>query len=63
MLVCAPDIPWEYDPLRENRDDRDRLFDEYAAVLSANQINSHVVRGLGKERLANALELIKEKGR
>jgi nicotinamide riboside kinase len=63
VLVCAPDIPWEYDPLRENRDDRDRLFDEYAAVLSANQINSHVVRGLGKDRLANALELIKEKGR
>lgn len=63
VLVCAPDIPWEYDPLRENRDDRDRLFELYTRVLKANEINSRIVSGLGTQRLENALAFIKEKGR
>ena len=32
-FLCNPDIPWEPDPLRENPDDRDRLFDIYHSYL------------------------------
>ncbi|HMC96451.1 MAG TPA: ATP-binding protein [Flavobacteriales bacterium] len=34
-LLCSPDMPWEPDPLRENPDDRDRLFDVYERTLRA----------------------------
>lgn len=32
-LLCYPDIPWESDPLRENPEDRLRLFERYEAYL------------------------------
>lgn len=32
-FLCAPDIPWEADPLRENPLDRDRLFESYRKEL------------------------------
>ena len=28
-LICSPDIKWTYDPLRENPNDRDELFEIY----------------------------------
>ncbi len=34
-FLCTPDIPWEYDPLRENPYDRDRLFMVYKQWLEA----------------------------
>lgn len=33
-FLCAPDIPWEEDPLRENPDNRDELFDIYLSELT-----------------------------
>ena len=32
-ILCKPDIPWEPDPLRENQEDRDRLFALYEQTL------------------------------
>jgi nicotinamide riboside kinase len=32
-FLCAPDIPWIYDPLRENPDNRQELFDLYESEL------------------------------
>ena len=32
-LLCKPDIPWESDPLRENPNDRIKLFDIYKMEL------------------------------
>jgi len=32
-LLCAPDVPWEYDPQRENPNDREELFHIYKSVL------------------------------
>ncbi|MBK8339575.1 MAG: AAA family ATPase [Flavobacteriales bacterium] len=34
-LLCAPDLPWEPDPQRENPRDRDRLFGVYERTLRA----------------------------
>lgn len=34
-LLCAPDLPWAADPLRENPDDRERLHQRYRRALEA----------------------------
>lgn len=32
-FLCKPDIPWEPDPLRENENEREELFELYLAEL------------------------------
>jgi nicotinamide riboside kinase len=32
-FLCKPDIPWEEDPLRENSENRDELFEIYLQEL------------------------------
>jgi len=34
-FLCAPDVPWEYDPQRENPDDRAFLFERYIHYLES----------------------------
>lgn len=58
-LLCAPDIPWEADPLRENPHDRDRLFLLYKNELENLNIPYQIVSGLGEQRLQGALSAIK----
>ncbi|QBC45485.1 AAA family ATPase [Iodobacter fluviatilis] len=53
-LLTRPDLPWEPDPLRENPDDRDYLFDLYEADLKASGANYRVVEGNRERRLAMA---------
>lgn len=54
-LLCYPDLPWTPDPLRENPDDRMRLFEIYHALLQQHQLPFSVVKGQGADRLASAL--------
>lgn len=60
-LLCAPDLEWEDDPLRENPDlqDRQRLFEAYKAIIDNYGYQHHIIRGEGNERLKNALNSIK----
>lgn len=44
-FLCSPDIPWEYDPLRENPHDRDRIFDIYLSYLENNNLSYAIVKG------------------
>ena len=37
-FLCYPDIPWEPDPLRENPEDRVRLFKRYEEYLETQKI-------------------------
>lgn len=37
-ILCKPDLPWEYDPLRSNPHDRDRLFELYKMELEKKNI-------------------------
>lgn len=55
-LLCKPDIPWEYDPQRENPHDRDRLFSVYERTLQELGKPYAVVGGEEEERLRQALE-------
>jgi len=38
-LLCRPDIPWVSDPLRENPDDRARLFEIYKLYLETKNLS------------------------
>jgi nicotinamide riboside kinase len=53
-LLCAPDLPWEPDPLRENPTDRDRLFELHRKEIERLGRRYEIVRGTGDARLACA---------
>ncbi|QZA79842.1 AAA family ATPase [Deefgea piscis] len=54
ILLCAPDLPWQADPLRENPSDRNAIFERYAQRLQMGCTPFRVVTGLGAQRLACA---------
>ena len=53
-LLCAPDLPWEADPLRESEHDRERLFEVYRSVLTSLQLPFAIIAGQGKARFRAA---------
>ncbi len=57
-LVCQPDLPWESDPLRENEEDRDRLFALYMEDLFNDGKTVEVVKGTGELRMQEVLDKI-----
>ena len=57
-LLCAPDIPWEFDPLREHPEMREELFIIYREKLVALKLPFVVVEGLGEDRYQRALASI-----
>lgn len=58
-LLCRPDIPWEFDPLRENPDDRARLLSLYRAELTYWKIPFIEIQGTDfEERLRQASTLL-----
>ncbi len=60
-LLCAPDIPWIPDPLRENGGEmRDRLFEIYKSNLELFHLQYRIITGTGEERNRNAIFAVKE---
>lgn len=60
-LLCAPDIPWQPDRLRENGgENRIRLFNLYREELEAFGLKFHLVDGFGETRLMNATKIVNE---
>lgn len=57
-LLCDIDLPWQYDPLREHPDQRQYLFDLYYNELKNRNYPFEVIRGTGKDRMANAIQII-----
>lgn len=54
-LLCQPDIPWEADPLRENPNNRDELFDLHLEELNYYHKDFEIIEGLREDRLQNAI--------
>lgn len=50
LFLCAPDIPWEVDELRENPLDRERLFVLYEELLTNNNRSFSILRGSLNQR-------------
>ncbi len=57
-LLCAVDLPWEPDPLREHPHDRQFFFDWYLQELKALKVPVEIVSGNGLERLQNAIKIM-----
>ncbi len=54
-LLAYPDIPWEYDPLRESPNDRLDLFEVYVEAIESWGIPYEVIRGMGNYRVDRAI--------
>jgi NadR type nicotinamide-nucleotide adenylyltransferase len=60
-LLCAPDIPYEEDALRENPNDRETLFELYENELKQINANYIIIEGDRAIQLEEITSLIKEK--
>ncbi|MBK9060801.1 MAG: AAA family ATPase [Flavobacteriales bacterium] len=54
-LLCRPEIPWIYDPQRENPQDRGRLFAVYETTLKALGKPYVIIEGGREERLRRSI--------
>ena len=61
-LLCNIDLPWVYDPLRENPnlEERKELFEIYKDTLTKMNVPFGIVSGNDEERVSNALDIIKK---
>lgn len=57
-LLMDIDLPWEYDPQRENPDKRKFFFEWFKRELDNKKANYHIVSGVGEQRLKNAINII-----
>lgn len=57
-LLCAPDFPWQPDPLREHPEERETLFEWYEHLLMESNANYTVMRGHISGRLEQAASLV-----
>ena len=54
VLLCEPNIPWEYDKLRENPLDRKRLFNVYSDFFLAEERTFNVINAPIESRFQQA---------
>jgi nicotinamide riboside kinase len=60
-FLCKPDIPWQYDELRENPTDRDRIFMIYKQIIEKHYPNNHsIIKGNNTERIKKATQIISD---
>ncbi len=58
-LLPTPDLPWEFDPLRESPHDRPRLHRRYLEVLEQGRFPFSEVSGTGRTRFDGALARVR----
>ena len=61
-LLCCPDLPWEYDELRECPDEEERfvLFDMYEQLLRSHQLPFTVIKGSSEDRINLCETIVRE---
>lgn len=57
-LLCAPDLPWEPDPVREHGNDREYFFNLYKEEIEQTGKPYVIVTGTGNQRILNAITAI-----
>jgi len=50
VFLTAPDVSWRYDPLRENEDNRDELYDIFQKELSLLNWDFIILEGESSKR-------------
>jgi nicotinamide riboside kinase len=60
ILLCAADLPWQADPLREHPDleQREQFFTQYLQLAQASGIPYQHIVGEAEQRLATAVRAI-----
>jgi nicotinamide riboside kinase len=59
-LICQPDLPWEYDALREYPEGREALFEKHLAAVQATGRAYRIISGSGPDRLERAIQAVTE---
>lgn len=54
-LLCFPDLPWEEDPVREHKEDREMFYEWYKSEIELLNRPYVIVRGEGDDRTRNAI--------
>ncbi len=60
-LLCKPDIPWEYDKLRENQNNRDMIYEEFRSAMKERKLNYYIIEGSLVNRINSSLNIINNK--
>jgi nicotinamide riboside kinase len=60
ILLCAPDLPWQEDPLREHPEleMRQHFFEVYQQLSEASGFPWVLISGEKAERLSTAIEAV-----
>ena len=59
-MLCAPDLPWEPDAVREHGTDREFFFEWYKREIEQTGRPCVIVNGIGNERIKNAIKAIQD---
>ena len=59
-VLCSPDLAWQPDPLRENPQDRDVLFEIYQNTIIESNVPHFVISGTGERRDRRAFTLFRD---
>lgn len=59
-FLCVPDIPWEEDPMRENPNDRNEIFELYHNLLETQKVNYKIISGELEERKQQILNYLQD---
>ena len=59
-FVCYPDLEWEDDPLRENRDFQLEIYQRHLDLIKEFKRPYAIIRGQGKDRLRRALDSLQD---
>lgn len=59
-LLCRPDLPYKYDPLRENPSQKDRqvIFDLHLKLLKKVKRPFYIVENVGDERIEKVISFL-----
>ena len=57
-LLCAPDLPWLPDAVREHGTDREYFFEWYKKEIELTGKPYVIVKGIGNQRIQNAINAI-----
>ena len=58
VFLLMYDIKWEYDPLRENENDRQFLFEEYKRQFHEYGLQYHIIQGDRASRFKECMRII-----
>ena len=60
-LLLKDDIKWEYDPLRESKNDRAEIFSLHKNLLEKKGFSYSIISGTANNRINNAIKVVEER--